>query len=335
MKWLIDCHILEYCRMSNDEQDKVIEKSRDEVIKPVYTLPVFEMCRALHLAVKYHKMAPAEFRECWGNFSEAYWGEWLHVSEYPSEKNLAVETWELKKDFGENEKEDVPCENSPDHYWDGHTLLTLRLRTLCQEEPSDKMNCWMANEPDGRRNSSCLSESSSGDLVMDTNNLLDMLNCMPKDGYIRGKIHFPSRLSEKATRWFNRIIESSGGYGKFIVPLSVLEETERISRIKLKYKQARNAIDAICNHPERPLWDLFSFQSLTQDIFDCFQLLYEKLYSPHVKNHISIPSLGDTLVAAHGIYNGCPIASNEWFEKKEWSGLAREFPFLELKDESL
>ncbi|MCP4109931.1 MAG: DUF1402 family protein [Desulfobacteraceae bacterium] len=148
-------------------------------------------------------------------------------------------------------------------------------------------------------------------------------------------IHFPSRLSQKARHWFYKIIESYGTFGKFIVPLSVLEETERVSRKskqhELKYRQARSVIEAICMNPDRALWNIFSFQSLTQNVFDCFQLLYEKLYSPHVKNQ-KIPSLGDTLVLAHGIYNKCPVASNEWFEKNDWAIVAQEFPFLELAD---
>ncbi len=132
MNWLIDCDVLEYMRIPEHEQERIIEDSQDAQIKPVYALPVFEMCRALNLSFKYHNLSPADFRKCWSVFSETYWGNWLHISEYPEEDkyNLPLKICSLKRNFDENEINNIPCEDSQDKYWDGHTLLTLRLRTL-------------------------------------------------------------------------------------------------------------------------------------------------------------------------------------------------------------
>lgn len=339
MDRLIDCDLLEYCLIPESERKEGFEDYPYVRKKPVYSLPVFEMCRAFHLLFKYRNMSPAVFRKCWNEFSETCWGDWFHVSEYPRE-NLPLEIWRLKRSFNKNERDIIPCEGWTESYWDGrddqddrgdrdHFFLTLRLRELCRKE---KTNIWQINEPVPVKNPK-LDDLSSKDLVMDTNNLLDMLNKLPEGNKNKKKPNFSKRLSRKAIRRFNEIIKSEGLAGTFIVPISALEEAERVSRKKApKYNQARKVIQAIKIQPEGPFRNILSFEPLTMKVFDCLYHLYEKLESVYADNRNSVPSLGDTLVIAHGIYNRCPVASNEWFEKSDWDVVAHEFPFLVLKD---
>ena len=179
-------------------------------------------------------------------------------------------------------------------------------------------------------------KSDSEDLVIDTNNFIDLLSQLPENGLGVNvdEMHFPHRLSEKAVRNFKTILKSYGSSNKLIVPLIVLEEAERVAnydRNLQKYERVRSVIQAMALHPELPLWNAFFFEPLSQDILECFIQLYEGLYSFHTeKQHLL--GLGDAIILAHGIYNRCPIASNEWFEKHDWQAVAEIFPYLELKD---
>lgn len=85
-------------------------------------------------------------------------------------------------------------------------------------------------------------------------------------------------------------------------------------------------------NPELPLWNIFFFEPLSQDILECFLQLYESLYSSLVSNQY-ILGLADAIILSHGIYNRCPVASTEWVEKREWEAVAGIFPYLVLKDD--
>lgn len=337
MNRLIDCDVLEYCQITDEERRTHIEHVVDIPVQPSCTLPVFELCRALHLLFRNHNFPPLNFRKCWAEFAANYWHygvNWLHVSEYP-EENFAREIRRLPKLF--EGKNNVPCEGSPQMYWSHHFMLTQRLRHLCKSEPWDEDQRWNAMPPDGQENPIKRAFSNSDDVVMDTNNLLELLNQLPEDGLAVqvNKMHFPGRLSMNAVRLFKRIINSYGVAGKFIVPLSALEEADRVANYdknREKYKRAREVIQAMSINIDLPLWNIFFYQPLTQEIFECFQQLYEGLYSPSALKQ-SVPGLGDTLVLAHGIYNQCFVASTEWFEKSDWATVAWVFPYLVLKDD--
>ena len=114
MEWLIDCDIIEYCKSSTDERQQQISDLPYVTIKPVYVLPIFEICRAFHLLYKYDQIKPGCFKKCWANLSESYWGEWLHVSEYPKD-NFAREVLQI---IGEVENPDYfPCGETAQKYW--------------------------------------------------------------------------------------------------------------------------------------------------------------------------------------------------------------------------
>lgn len=339
MQILIDRDVMGYCQDSEVGRQSAILSAESTPIKPVYSLPVFELCRSVHLLAKFHKIQPSVFRECWAELSELHFvhsgdGYFIHVCEYP-EENLVLEVLQLGQIATDEEDEE-------DHrYWDYSRSLTIRLRKLhplgtrhLEEFDSDQRQ-WMATVPEGKREQQSLRLAPTDDfsVVLDTNNLLELLNVLPSDGQLVSIPRFPPRLCDKAVHRFKRILQARNGLqGRFIVPVSVLEETERVARREgQKYANALNVLDAIKFEPERALWQIFRFESLTQEVFECFIQLYEciTVEATDVQNW---PGFADMLVLAHGLYNGCPVASNEWFEKHDWDIVAQVFPHLVLKD---
>jgi len=334
MEWLIDCEIIEYCKSSTDERQRQVSDLPYVSIKPVYVLPIFEVCRAFHLLYKYYQIKPGCFRKCWANLSKSYWGEWLHVSEYPKD-NFAREIRQIIRKV-EN-PDHFPCGETAQKYWGFNRPLTERIRALVRRETIVEDEIRTINGPYVFDFPVGFHKEDSEDIVIDTNNFIELLNQLPEDGLgvNLDEMHFPKRLSEKAVRLFKTIIRSYGIPNRLIVPLIVIEETERVVNYEKnfeKYKKARSVIQAMAFDPNLPLWNMFFFEPLNQDVFECLLQLYEGLYSPRAEKQYS-PGFADAIILAHGIYNRCAVASNEWFEKDDWKYIAGIFPYLVLKDD--
>lgn len=58
---------------------------------------------------------------------------------------------------------------------------------------------------------------------------------------------------------------------------------------------------------------------------------YETLYG--LRENDWWPTLGDAQVLAHGMANGCPVASYEWLHKDDWrrTQINQAFPYLVLQ----
>jgi len=68
-------------------------------------------------------------------------------------------------------------------------------------------------------------------------------------------------------------------------------------------------IEAIAVDVDRPLWSVFRFDPLSQDVLNAFVHLHETLQARDVEpGHW--PHFGDALVLAHGLAHGFPVASN-------------------------
>jgi hypothetical protein len=176
-------------------------------------------------------------------------------------------------------------------------------------------------------------EESMADLVLDTNNLIELLNKLPLNGQWTGSLRLPSRLSDKAARWFRRILSQQGFAGKLIVPISALEEAERVINYRqnrLKYKLARLVLKEIESSPVWPLRTAFHFEPFSHNTLSAFVALYEQLVKHKIPTN-GWPDFGDALVLAHGIANGCPVASNEWLEKEDWAAVGAIFDYLILR----
>jgi hypothetical protein len=334
---LIDCDILQYCQDSDDERVAWLDAAASSLVLPVYSLPVLELCRAIHLMVKLHNLPPTRFREYWARLSERHiqHGEYcIHVYEH-LDCDLPRDIVSLRSHRWES-GDPPPCEGDADRYWDRHRRLLQRLRFLYSTEGID--NWWEATCPQGHAIPPTLHPShSSSDIVIDTNNLIELLNQLPVDGLTvdARTLHFPSRLSENAVRRFRFLITNRGVAGKIIVPISVLEETEGVINKPenvSRYDRARDVLRTMSINPELPLSNIFFYERLTQDILDYFLALYEFLTVQAV-NDQEWDDFGDMLVLAHGLYNGCRIASNEWFEGRPdvWDVAKLHFRHLVLE----
>jgi len=339
MQILIDRDVLGYCQDSDEDRQSAILSAESAPFKPVYSLPVFELCRSVHLLAKFHQVPPSVFRECWAELSESHLehsgdGYFIHVCEYP-EDGLVREVLQLGDISADKEDEEDY------RYWDYSRSLTTRLRKLHPlgtkhlEEVDADQRQWMATVPEGKREQQSLRFATADDfsVVLDTNNLLELLNVLPPDGNLVSIPRFSGRLCSKAVHRFRKILQDNYGLpGRFIVPVSALEETERVAqREGQQYANALKVLDVIKFEPDRALWQIFRFESLIQEVLECFIQLYEGIAvrSTNVQNW---PGFADMLVLAHGLYNGCPVASNEWFEKHDWDIVAQVFPHLVLED---
>jgi hypothetical protein len=335
MKTLLDCNIVEYYLGDDADRHLIFNEASDRLIKPVYALPVFELCRSLHLLVKYHNISPSDFRSCWSNFSQEHLeqGEFfVHISEF-SMNNPILDIINLRYRKTDDK---TPLGEDPQIYWDHHKHLVQRLRLLHPVE--DLKNGWMAQPPDGKATPPHVQDfSDRSDLVIDTNNFLELLNQLPIEGMGLDcqKLHFPPRLADSAVRKFKVIIETYGIAGHLIVPYCVLEEAEWVANLaekKEKYHAALGVLETMKFDQNRPLWNIFHFETINQEIFDHFMFLYENLYVPTVPNQ-QWQDFSDLLVLSFGLYHGCKIASNEWFEgdKDVWDVVRTIYPYLVLE----
>lgn len=335
MKTLIDCDIIEYCLSPAKERQEVLEQAADNLYKPAYALPTFELCRSLHLLVKLNNVTPNDFRSCWAKLSELHlqYGEFfIHVSEH-SMDNPPRDILSLSREL----KDDAPWED-PEKYWDGHHHLVQRLRWLHSREELE--GWWWAHPPEGRGDIPVLKNvPESGDVVLDTNNLLELLNVLPTNGMgVNAQtLRFPStsRLSPRAIRLFRDIVQSYGAFGHFIVPICVLEEVDWVANKlenRVRYQQARTVLESMRMNLDMPLWNVFYFEPISQEILDHFIYLYERL-TVGAGYPQKWGDFGDMLVLAFGLYHGSKIASNEWFEGDDdvWDVVRTIFPYLVLE----
>jgi hypothetical protein len=84
---------------------------------------------------------------------------------------------------------------------------------------------------------------------------------------------------------------------------------------------------------DKPLWNIFEIEMINQEIFDYFLLLYEDMASVGA-DFSTFDDFADLIVLAHGLYNGCKIASDEWIHVKQgvWKIVAPIYPFIVLKN---
>lgn len=350
MKIIFEEEIAQYCLNSADERTTAIDELDTADARPVRVLPIFEICRALHFGAINGAIRPNAFRTCWSSlvdelFSRADRGYLVHVAVGESQVGRMV-TEILAIGQVEIEQEDLKGRD-PRVRRNDHRALTERFRRLHKlalaelESIDESYRGWECQPPDylpdiqfsPRTEEEKDEEDLVADLVLDTNNLIDLLNALPLDGQWTGKLRLPDRLSERASRWFRTILSRAGLAGKLIVPISALEEAERVinyRRNRTKYKQARLVLNEIGYNPVWPLRNAFYFQPLSHEMLSAFVALHEQLVAHKATQW---PDFGDALVLAHGLANRCPVASNEWFEKADWAAVEAIFDYLVLKDD--
>jgi hypothetical protein len=326
MRILDDQQILEYCSLNIVEREAHLSTIDIEPLKPVVALPVFELCRAAYFLVHRIRAQVNYFRDCWSYVSNWHqlnqgYGYNIHVYENV-EENIVREFVELG-------------EVQPDLTIQDHKDLVIRIRNLQKKGihlwDDENQHPWAANPPEGMSVPVHLYESPEDDLslVIDTNNLLKILNEIPDDLNILRNPSLSGILPDKIRQRVRNLFERPYGLrGRLIIPEVVLEESERVSRTKpSEYSGAFRTLHAIALNPESPLWQAFRFESLSQTVFECFLQLLEGLV-PHSTADTPWPGYADLLILSHGLANGCPIASNEWVGGGDWNVVRRAFPQL-------
>ncbi len=332
MQFLTDCEILEYCHSSPEEKAASFQRAVDNSFKPVYQLQLFELCHALHILVKYYGVSPSGFRKCWADVCKKHIesGEYfIHVGN-DNIDDLREKVIGLPLSLPDDLV--APC-GDDEQYWGHSKHLVHRIKTTYVVDPIS--DWWSAIPPEEYPDQPTIKENDQ-DIVLDTNNLIELVNQLPSDGFTSDiKFNFPDRLSENVQRRFLEIISTRGAAGKFIIPISALEEAHWVinkpSNLE-KYKNVQKVFKAILIDPENPLWNIFSIESISQEVFDRFLMLYEKLETIGV-DFSDFDDFGDLLVLAHGLHNGCKIATNEWFEGETdvWDIVGPIYPFLVIE----
>ena len=341
MRLLTDRHIADYCNIqSQQERIRVVEEAK----LTFSVMPVFELCRCLHHLARYSQISPALFRICWEQFINLFWqnsenGYFIHISEYPEEAfpQMLISL----RDLGEYERQ-APVQGSSTAYPDEFWPLTQRLRQLYQTELDefktldDEQRRWRGTPPDETAYQPQSPPDDDYSVVLDTNIFLPLINQLPLDGSLvaANQIYMPSHWSAEARSRVRHIVNTRGIEGRFVVPVSVLEETDRVAhddRRPQNYQQARDVLRTLQLNRDLPMWSIFRFEPLSQAIFLAFVRLYEGItVTSHTAQHW--PDFGDMLVLAHGLRHGYPVASMEWSAaKKDWDIVRTPFPHLVLE----
>lgn len=338
MQFLTDCEILEYCHNSPEEREAAFQRAVDNQAKPIYQLHMFELFHASHVMIKHHGKLPKDFRKGWWEFCEKHIasGEFfIHVREEDPLENLKGI---LSVPTGVPEELPERCEEESVYWCNAKFIYRLQAaRDLVYKSSLDEeLISWNATPPEGKQEPPDPVDRSSEDVVIDTNILIEILNEIPEDGNLgAAEIKLPNTISESARRKLLRSIRSYGSAGKIIIPDCVLEEAYRVSNYnsnKEKYKNVSRVLRSVLLN-DKPLWNVFQIESMSQEIFDHFILLYEKMDATGT-DFSSFDDFADLIVLAHGLYHGCKIVSDEWLhgDPDVWDTVGPIYPFLVFEE---
>ena len=310
-------------------------------------LPWFELCFFVLSAARREQLKVDAFRACWADFAARhadmkstagfllYVGDWdageddlltvLHELERPPSR--APDPRKDARDRDDDWKEEVLRHRF-------RALHEMAIRRLSQRFKGKKhWRTYRRLDELPESELVALADSVEGsvpDIVIDTNVLVELLNVLP----VRDQSGTRLDLSALDEPFRTRLAPAlSGGFGKLIVPVSVLIETEGVIATKgQKYQRADKVLRHLAALPHRARSAAFSFEPMDVDTFAAFLHLIELLIETRVPRE-RWPALGDALVLAHGIYNRCPVASYEWLNKDHWrrAQLPEVFPYLVLR----
>lgn len=309
---------------------------------PVAVLPVFEVCRAIYFGALKKGIRPADFHDCWQNFVTDHW-QYRERGFPVTLANASMDPVNLAELFLEVGLIDVSEESNNLDEDDrdrrsAHPALTNRFREMqktavsrldAMKRPERRAQC---EPPEYLTELDATPSISSDDLVLDTNIFLELINRLSLTEPVRKRPMLSDRFSDAAKNRAADILLSNGALGGLIVPSNVIEEAERVARIKsTEYEQARKVLRAILTEPDYPLWSSFRLEPLSLGIVGAFiqieQVLFEKTQDLNIW-----PDFSDAIVLAYGRYFGCPVASSEWDdkEKPDWENMAKLFNGLRI-----
>lgn len=330
----------EFCAAEAERRDDLLAAQTAQKRRPAYLLPWFELCNYVHSRARLKRLDVGAFRRCWsalvsGHFENSGDGFLVHLDDGAMDADELLKTvYALRRPppREQNRRGDARDRN---HDWK-EEVLRGRLRDL-QERAVLELNArviheigwhWDCTPPDELPERKHLAHIDFIDTVLDTNVLVELLNELPvpeQPGTPLSKLAEPIRV---------RLLPAlSGGFGKLIVPITVLIETEGVIAANVgDYQRADKELRRMAAQPHHSRYAAFAFESMNIETFVAFLHLIERLVEANVPRDWW-PPLGDALVLAHGISNGCPVASYEWLHKDEWrrTQLHEAFPYLELR----
>lgn len=172
----------------------------------------------------------------------------------------------------------------------------------------------------------------SGDLVLDTNFFVDLLEEIGRRGPQATAWCSGRRARQVLCTQRQRLIDAlntGGRSGKLIVPTVVLIETYGAVRrgVQTSYPNALRVMSEIETQGDG--WrHAAAFRFHDEDpmqVVDAFLTLIEAVQGEIDRSRWSIT---DALVLAHGLREGCPVISGEWIDKTDWAPVAARFSWL-------
>lgn len=341
-----------YCAGSLARRDEFWQRVQASGARPAFLMPIFELCRAIHFGSRSgRRFDIGSFRECWQDLVDAH--EDLRASLYAgcllrlldggddTSDNLPFEVW-LHADVSEEPRdEDPPLGDPRDRLRDPRpfrdcfrALGSRALEDVIEEPELDREWLYTLPElPEKELNWRVAADADQGDIVLDTNFFVDLLDELPEDGRLTV---IPCQRGDSAiklggaNRLFQSALNTRGRSGKLIVPSAVLIETFGIVRKKdpVSHANADLVMRAIATHgSDWPLWEAFAFRGLSIEVFEAYLFLHEEMAKREPDTSLW-PDFTDAFVLAHGLQEACPVISGEWRNKKDWDAARQIFPYL-------
>ena len=316
---------------------------------PPYVLPLFDVCRAIfRVSSGTAGLDAARFRQCWRDAVERHASAMVsgNVLRCVSEgslpgHNLAREVWrrgrpemleEVDATIGADPRATrgaIEPRHTMSCFGELNDLAFERVRGELEALRARQQACWEGMEELPNKTHTRV----SGDLVLDTNFFVDLLEEMGGRGHDSTRPWCTaSRARQVLCSQRQRLVDAlttGGRSGKLIVPTVVLIETYGVVRrgTRSSYPNAlrvMNEIEALGDGWRHAA----SFRFYDEDpiqVVDAFLALVEAVQYAVDRGRWSIT---DALVLAHGLREGCPVISGEWVDKTDWAPVAAHFPWL-------
>jgi hypothetical protein len=341
-----------YCTGNLARREEFWQRAQASDARPAFLIPIFELCRAIHFGARNGKRFKiSDFRDCWQNLVDTH--ETLRSSLYVGclvrlldggddmSDNLPLDVWAYADVSEEPGDEELPLRDSRDRHRDPRPFresfraLGSRAHEDVIEEPAlaREWSYTLPELPGKELNGRVPAYADQGDLVLDTNFFVDLLDELPEDGHLTGipcqHGHSAIKLGG-ANRLFQNALRTQGRSGKLIVPSAVLIETFGIVRKKnpANHANADLVMKAMeVGGSDWPLWEAFAFRGLSVEVLDAYLFLHEEM-AQRVPETDRWPDFTDAFVLAHGLVEACPVISGEWRQKQDWDEVRKIFPYL-------
>jgi hypothetical protein len=349
MRVLREDDINEYCQEGSTA--KLHEEALKDHARPAFLVPLFELCRAVHFGAR-AGMGVKHFRDCWQDLGRWHLEQAAAMDGYLLRPliiddgagiSLLQEIYEhgmvVKEGAGSIlgaqqvrvDRRDLPRDPPP---------FTACFRKLGEHwaemlnSEEDGVRRWSLHWPDEIPGEEPCEHLSGGDVVLDTNLFVEILEALPATGRLDQRLLWQqpqvARILAGAANRFRKALLSPRE-NKLIVPTSVLIEAYGVIYAQRdgQYQNAWRTLAVMANVKDQwPLGEFFRFEALSIEVFGAFLWLHEKLVG-EVKDRHLWPDFADAIVLAHALYNGCPVVSAEWVDKPEcWAAVRAHYSFL-------